>query len=129
MKTLSLIIVFITLSIQLFGQEQFRVDCNQVAILPDINSEWTEWFEATNTFVINANENQDIIHYRGDGQMVVYRNLGGLEILFTDSGNRYQIINVLDENGNPMDFQLFDDHSIGVKLIKAGMAVQFSNYL
>jgi hypothetical protein len=96
--------------------------------LPSLDSEWSEWFDAQNTFVINSNDNNDIIHYRGDGQVVIYRNLGGLETLYTKSGERYQIINVLDEDGNPMDFQLFDNLSIGVKLIKDGMAIQFAQY-
>jgi hypothetical protein len=118
----------IVLSAQLYGQEQFRVDCSHVAILPSLDASWSEWFEASNTFVINANENNDIIHYRGDGNVVTYRYVGGLETLYTDSGKRYQIINVLDEDGYSMQFQLFDDLTIGVKLIKDGMAIQFSSY-
>jgi len=129
MKSLFSFIVVLVLTGNLFSQEgQFRVDCNQVAILASLDAEWSEWFEATNTFVLNSNENNDIVHYRGDGQVVVYRNLGGLETEYTESGKRYQIINTLDEDGNPMEFQLFDDLSIGVKLIFGGMAIQFSTY-
>ncbi len=128
MKTLFIFLTTILISGNTFSQDQFRVDMNLVAILPSLDAEWSEWFEATNTFVINANENNDIIHYRGDGNVVVYRNLGGLKTEYTESGKRYQIINALDEDGNPMEFQLFDDRSIGVKLITGGMAIQFSNY-
>jgi len=130
MKAILILMTLVTFTRGAFSQDenkQFRVDCDLVAILPGIDSEWSEWFDANNTFVINANENKDIIHHRGDGETLVYRNLGGLETLYTQSGERYQIINVLDEDGNPMDFQLFDDPSIGVKLIKEGMAIQFSN--
>ncbi len=131
MKALLILLTLFTFSGRSFSQtenEQFRIDYNIVAILPGLDSDWSEWFDANNTFVINSNDNNDIVHYRGDGETVVYRNLGGLETLYTDSGKRYQIINVLDEDGNPMDFQLFDDPTIGVKLIKEGMAIQFSNY-
>jgi hypothetical protein len=128
MRTLFILFTALVLSSNVFSQDQFRVDYNLVAILPGLDAEWSEWFDAQNTFVINANDNNDIIHYRGDGQVVVYRNLGGLETEYTESGKRYQIINALDEEGNPMDFQLFDDPSIGAKLIKDGMAIQFSSY-
>jgi hypothetical protein len=127
MKTILILFSVIIFSGTTFSQnEQFRVDCNLVAILPSLYSEWSEWFDAQNTFVINANQNNDIIHYRGDGGIVVYRNVGDLKIEYTDSGKRYQIINVLDEDGYPMEFQLFDDPNIGIKLIKDGMAIQFS---
>jgi hypothetical protein len=128
MRTIVTMIAVFFLTTQLYAQEQFRVDCSYAAILPSLDASWSEWFEASNTFVINANENNDIIHYRGDGKVVIYRYVGGLETLYTDTGKRYQIINVLDEDGNPMNFQLFDDPTIGVKLIKDGMAVQFSSY-
>lgn len=128
MKTILSIFLFVNLAYGAFSQvDQFRVDCNNVAILPDINSEWSEWFEATNTFVLNTNANNDIIHYRADGEVLIYRNLGGLTTSTTSSGESYQILNVLDEDGNPMEFQLFDNPNLGIKLIIDGMAVQFVN--
>jgi hypothetical protein len=128
MKTFLLILMPLFISANVMSQnKQFRVDCNLVAILPSLDAEWSEWFDSINTFVLNSNDNNDIIHYRGDGQVVVYRNLGGLETLYTESGKRYQIISVLDENGDSMSFQLFDDLSIGVKLIQGTIAIQFSS--
>jgi hypothetical protein len=107
---------------------QFRVDFSHVAIFLSPDAEWSEWFDAQNTFVINANENNDIIHYRGDGNVVTYRNIGKLETKYTDTGERYQIISVLNDEGNPISFQLFDDISIGVKLITEEGLIQFSNF-
>ncbi len=129
MKAILILLALVTLTGSAYSQSengQFRVDCDLVAILPELDAEWSEWFEASNTFVINANDNNDIVHYRGDGETLVYRNLGGLEKLTTPSGDRYQIIHILDEDGNPMDFQLFEDPSIGVKLIMEDMLIQFS---
>jgi hypothetical protein len=129
MKTILTLFALLTLSVSAFSQnEQFRVDCNLVSFLKGLDSEWSDWVEANNTFVINANDNNDIIHYRGDGEVVVYRNLGGLETLYTKTGERYQIVCVLDEDGNQMSFQMFDDLEIGVKLIKEGFIIQFANY-
>ena len=129
MKSILILLALVTLTESAISQSengQFRVDCDLVAILPRLDSEWSEWFDASNTFVINSNDNNDIVHYRGDGETVVYRNLGGLETLTTPSGDRYQILHILDEDGNLMDFQLFEDPSIGVKLIMEDMLIQFS---
>jgi hypothetical protein len=129
MRTILTLLTLWFLSGSLNAQsEQFRVDFNHVAIFLSPDAEWSEWFEAPNTFVINSNDNNDIIHYRGDGNVVVYRNLGGLEKDQTESGDRYQILNMLDEEGNPISFQLFDDISIGVKLISSDSMIQFSNF-
>ena len=128
MKAMLILMTLVTFTRSAYSQsenEQFRVDCDIVAILPGLDSDWSEWFDANNTFIINANENKDIIHHRGDGETVVYQNLSSVETLYTDSGERYQIIKVIDEYGKLMDFQLFDNPSIGVKLIKEGMAFQF----
>jgi hypothetical protein len=108
--------------------EQFRVDFNHVAIFLSAEAEWSEWFDAPNTFVINANDNNDVIHYRGDGNVVVYRNLGGLESDVTETGDHYQILNMLDEDGDQISFHLFDNISIGVKLISSDGMIQFSNF-
>lgn len=116
MKTLITILALCFYSGTLNAQtDQFRVDLNHVAIFLSTDAEWSEWFDAQNTFVINANENNDLIHYRGDGSVIVYRNNGGLESDVTESGDHYQIMNMLDEEGNQISFQLFDDISIGIK--------------
>lgn len=108
--------------------DQFRADFNHVALMLNSDKDWSEWFDAQNTFVFNSNENNDIIHYRANGDVLIYRNLGGLISDFTDTGEHYQILNMLDEDGNQISFQLFDDISIGVKLITSEGMVQFSNF-
>jgi hypothetical protein len=128
---LSIIIIgFVTLfSGNSFSQSnQFRIVYNNVSIFLSPDAEWSEMFDAQNTFVMNANENKDIIHYRGDGTAVTYRNIGELQTKYTDKGERYQILNVLDDDDNPISFQLFDDVSIGVKLITEDGLIQFSNF-
>jgi hypothetical protein len=107
---------------------QFRVDYNHVAIYLSSDVEWSQWFEAQNTFVINANDNNDIIHYMGNGNVVTYRNLGGLEVNYTESGEKYQILNILGEEGDPIRFQLFDNPKIGAKLITSDGMIQFSRF-
>jgi hypothetical protein len=108
--------------------EQFRVDFNLVAFYDKDTEEWSEWQQGENTFVLNFNDNNDIAHYKPDGGVAFYRNLGGLEIGYTKNGDRYQIVNALDEDGYKISFQLFDDYTIGAKLIWANFTVQFSYY-
>jgi hypothetical protein len=108
--------------------EQFRVDFNLVAFYDMDTEEWSEWQLGENTFVLNFNDNNDIAHYKPDGDVAYYRNLGGLEIGYTKNGDRYQIVNALDEVGYEISFQLFDDNTIGAKLIWANFTVQFSYY-
>ncbi len=127
MKTIILSITLLLFALSGNSQEsQFRVDCNYVTIFLKEEGAWSKWFDANNTFVINANINNDIYHYRADGSFVQYRNLGGLEVDYTEDGNRYQILNMLDESGNPIQFQLFDDPYLGVKIISYDDVVQFS---
>lgn len=126
--------IFFTLALTLIAQitfsqtEQFRVDFNLVAFYDKDTEEWSEWQLGENTFVLNFNDNNDIAHYKPDGSVVYYRNLGGLEVGYTKNGDRYQIVNALDEDGYQISFQLFDDITIGAKLIWANFTVQFSHY-
>lgn len=129
MKTLITLFALCIFSRNLNAQtEQFSSDFNRVAIYLSSDAEWSEWFDAENTFVFNSNENNDVTHYRGDGSVIIYRNIGGLESDVTESGDHYQIMNMLDEDGNQISFQLFDDISIGLKLITSDGMIQFSNF-
>ena len=129
MKTLITIFALCIFSRNLNAQtEKFRADFNRVAIYLSTDAEWSEWFDAENTFVFNSNENNDVTHYRGNGSVIIYRNIGGLESDITESGDHYQIMKMLDEDGNQISFQLFDDISIGVKLITSDGMIQFSNF-
>ncbi len=108
--------------------EQFRIDFNLVAFYDHDTEKWGEWQTGDNTFVMNYNGNNDIAHYKPDGDVAYYRNLGGLEVGYTKSGDRYQILNALDEDGYEISVQLFDDITIGAKLIWGNFMIQFSYY-
>ena len=78
--------------------------------------------------MLNINGNNDIAHYKPDGTISYYRNLGGLEVGQTKDGRRYQILKALDEDGYEISFQLFDDTSVGAKLIWENFMIQFAKY-
>lgn len=124
----------ITLFILLFigftasAQEQFRADFNYVAFYDPETDTWSEWETASHTLVFNFNANKDIKHYTAKGEVLIYRNMGNLEEDYTASGKHYQIIEALDDQGNEIRIQLFDDPSIGMKIINGEFMVQFAKF-
>ncbi len=107
---------------------RFRRDYTHVAFF-DINTEtWGEWEKGSNTFVLNYNDNFDIAHYKPSGDFVVYKNISNVEEDTTESGDAYQIITALDEDGLRFSFQIFYNPRIGVKFIYNDAIIQFANF-
>ena len=123
----TLVLTFIT-NFSFCQTAQFRVDFNLVSFYDPETEKWEDWQEGNNTFVLNINDNNDIAHYKPDGEVLYYRNLGDLEVGYTTDGDHYQIIKALYEDGYEISFQLFDDITIGAKLIWGNIIIQFSYY-
>lgn len=105
---------------------RFRRDYNIISIYDRDTDKWSEWKSGDNTFVINYNDNGDIAHYKPNGEMALYKKISSVEEDKTDSGERYQIITALDEDGLRFKFQFFDDPKIGLKLIYNDVMIQFA---
>lgn len=124
------IYIFISLifSIITYSQDQFRVDYNQVSIYDSESKEWSEWKDGYNTFVINYNDNNDIAHFKANGDKVIYRRISKeIDEGYSSQGNEhYQTIKALDEEGITFTFQLFDNEKIGLKIIYSNIMIQFS---
>jgi len=126
------VLVVLLLSVILLpvqAQDRFRVDCTHYSIYNPNTKKWSDWEESYNTFVININNNKDIMHFRPNGNRVTYRNVSNVvEKGKTSEGKEYQIISLLDENGDEFLFQLFNDIAIGIKFaFSTGVMIQFSN--
>jgi hypothetical protein len=107
--------------------EKFRVDYNYIAVFDPETETWGDWKEGDNTFVININERGDIAHLKANGETVVYKKLSDVEEGYTDKGNHhYQILKALDDDGDVFSFQLFDDTSIGLKMMWGSFIIQFA---
>ena len=127
MKTITLLaLLFIGLNAS--AQDQFRADFNHVTFYDPETTTWSEWETASHTLVFNINANKDIKHYTAKGEVLIYRNMGNLEEDYTASGKHYQIIEALDDQGNEIRIQLFDDSSIGMKIINGEFMVQFAKF-
>ena len=107
--------------------EKFRIDCSKVSIYDYKKEKWDDWVDGNNTFVININNNGDILHITAKGKEKTYRRISrDVERDQTKTGDKYQIIEVLDEEGDRFRFQVFDDIEIGVKMIYPKFMIQFS---
>ena len=126
MKKLLLTIALSFLSIG-FGkaQNKFRADFNLICFFDSETNSWSEWENAEHTLVFNINSNQDIIHFTAKGETITYRNIGNKDDGYTN-GNHYQIVDAIDDEGNYIRIQLFDDPAIGMKLILGNNMIQFS---
>ena len=111
-----------------FSQNKFRVDYNNVSFYDFSTDTWSDWKEGDNTFIININDRGDIAHLKANGETVIYRKLSGAEERYAGENNNYhfQIIDAFDEEGNVFKFQLFDDTSIGLKMIWDNVIIQFA---
>lgn len=128
MKKLLLTFALILLSIG-FGnaQDKFRADFNQIAFYDSETDKWSDWESAEHTLVFNYNSNNDIVHFTAQGETITYRNLGNTKESYTN-GNHYQILDAIDEDGNLISIQLFDDPKIGMKIIYGNFIIQFAKY-
>ena len=107
------------------AQDKFRNDYNLVSFYDYETKTWSDWEHAEHTLVFNYNSNMDIAHFMPNGKALTYRNIGNKEEGYTN-GNHYQILNVIDDKGYYLQIQLFDDPSIGMKIILGQSMVQFS---
>lgn len=106
---------------------KFRRDYNYIAVYDPQTETWGDWQAGDNTFVINVNEKGDIAHLKANGETVIYKKLSGVEEGTTNAGDHYQIIKALDEDGDVFRFQLFDNSSIGLKMMWGSFMIQFAN--
>jgi len=129
-KILVLVCLMLSLiALPINAQDRFRVDYNRMSIYNPRTGQWSETEIANHTFVLNINDNNDIMHYKANGSRVTYRNVTKIvEKGKTSDGIGYQLLILLDENGEEFQFRIFDDLSIGVTFTyKNGTTVQFAN--
>ena len=120
--TLALTILTVGLS---KAQDKFRADYNYICFYDSDTKTWSKWEPAEHTLVFNYNANNDIVHFTAKGEMITYRNTGNKDEGYTN-GKHYQTLDLIDEDGNFIRIQLFDDQSIGMKLIWGDLMIQFS---
>ncbi len=132
MKILSFFFIFmmqITLSAQSNQQTKFRRDFNYFIISSDNGVTWENPQQGNNVFIFNVNERGDIHLYTNSGKIMKFvQTMQVKEGYIQKGGHSYQISILLDDEGNEIIMQLFNNYNLGLKLIHpSGYVIQFYN--
>jgi len=122
MKKLLLTLLF---SASMFSQETFVK--RYTSYVSQSKGVMQPWVVLDLTVVFNANKTSDIIFYYSDGRKKVLQQVGDVREDKTKGDEKYQIINVINEDGKEMSLQLFDTGTAMRLLIDDGYYIEFHN--
>lgn len=105
---------------------EFTRSYNRVRTFDVDSNEWSEWAAGRNTFIFNINSNNDIKHNRANGDEILYKNNSDVEEGITEDGRSYEEIYMKDEDGLGFRLQLYNESSIGLKMIYKDLIFHFS---
>jgi hypothetical protein len=84
-----------------------------------------KWQSADITVVFNAEGVRDIVFYYPSGATRTFHQIVGMTKDTTTNGDAYQIVECLDESGDRVAIQLFDDDTCLRVIIDKGYYVEF----
>jgi hypothetical protein len=84
-----------------------------------------EWQSTDITVVFNAKEVTDIVFYYPNGSTRTFHQITSPEKDKTTNGDTYQIVECLDESGDRVAIQLFDDDTCLRIIIDKGWFIEF----
>jgi len=123
MKKLLLALLF---SASMFSQTETFVK-NYTSYISQSKGVLQPWVALNLTVVFNANKTSDIIFYYSDGRKKILKQIGDVREDKTKGDEKYQIINVINEDGKEMSLQLFDNDTAMRLLIDDGYYIEFHN--
>ena len=71
-------------------------------------NEWTDMADGSNKFVFNYGDNDDVVRYDNDGNKETFIRVSPVSKGTNDSGDDYQEILCLDDEGTEITIMLFD---------------------
>lgn len=111
------------LSISMFSQSTFvKKYTSMISISNDVKGEWQN---TDITVVFNANDVTDIVFYYPNETTRTFHQITAPEKNTTTNGDAYQIVECLDESGDRVGIQLFDDDTCLRVLIAKGWYIEF----
>lgn len=123
MKKLLLGALLFILSINANAQDTFvRKYTSSISVNNNVKGEWQS---ADITVVFNANGVRDIVFYYPNGNTRTFHQVVGVTKDVTTNGDPYQIIECLDESGDRVAIQLFDDDTCLRVIVAKGYYVEF----
>jgi hypothetical protein len=84
-----------------------------------------EWQSADITVLFNANGVRDIVFYYPNGNTRTFHQIVSMTKNTTTNGDAYQIIECLDESGNRVAIQLFEDDTCLRVIVAKGYYIEF----
>ena len=85
------------------------------------------WERVDVTVVFNPKKVRDIVIYYSTGNTLTLHQIGGATNGKTEDGQGYQIVECIDQDGEKVAIQLFDDDTCMRVLIAKGYMVEFHN--
>jgi hypothetical protein len=111
------------LSMCTFAQEAFvKKYTSMIAISNNVKGEWQS---ADITVVFNADGVRDIVFYYPNGNTRTFHQIVGMTKDVTTNGDAYQIVECLDESGDRVAIQLFEDDTCLRVIVAKGYYVEF----
>jgi hypothetical protein len=123
MKKLLLGALLLLSSFVCMAQETFvKKYTSMIAVSNNVKGEW----QSTDiTVVFNANGVRDIVFYYPNGNTRTFHQIVGMTKDTTTNGDAYQIVECLDESGDRVAIQLFEDDTCLRVIIDKGWFIEF----
>jgi len=120
-----LLFSLLLLSLTMFSQTTFVKKYNSmVAKKENIKQPWEE---IDLTVVFNPNNSKEIVFYYSNGNTRTFYQTANAEEGKTKSGQEYQIVDCVDQDGTEVSIQLFDDNTCLRVIVAKGYTVEFYN--
>lgn len=123
MKKLLIGALLLLSSFMCIAQETFvKKYTSLISVSDNVKGEW----QATDmTVVFNPKGVKDIVFYYPNGNIRTFHQIVGMTKDTTTNGDAYQIIECLDESGDRVAIQLFDDDTCLRVIIDKGWFIEF----
>lgn len=102
-----------------FSQERKRLDYSVVVIDANFETDRKGTFHGDNTFIINYNDNSDILHIDDDNVQTRYIRKGEIKTEYDDEGDKFFLLSAFDGNGEPISIIVYEDIKYGIKIYKS----------
>ncbi|RAR71490.1 hypothetical protein [Flavobacterium aciduliphilum] len=117
--------LLLLLSTSMFSQETFVK--KYTSMISKKDGILQPWEKTDVTVVFNPRGVKDIVIYYSSGNTLTLHQIGGVEAGKTNSGEGYQIVECIDQDGEKLAIQLFDDDTCFRILIAEGYMIEFHN--
>ena len=113
------------LSMAMFSQETFVK--KYTSMISKKDGVLQPWEKVDITVVFNPKKVRDVVIYYPTGTTLILHQVSGARNGKTKAGDGYQIVKCIDEQGETVAIQLFDDDTCMRVLIADGYMVEFHN--